>query len=708
MFPLIRDALPWIPRRPSETIVDTRECGNLAPIPNEPGAVLSRLIRALILTALACALALPFPAPLCAQPADAVDPHFTFVNAARSLPLGRDPLFTVGFDVEDAEWISIGVRLFDRDGRALFYESAWIGPTETGRHTHDLDLRLDERDLGVGLYRLDAEISIRTAEGTVKATTSSPLALWDASHPPIDVAFITRIPTVIMSGPDGPFLTDPATETLARDALDRIASAVSERSAARATVAVAPVVLDEWRRISEGFDLQRGADVESVDREGAVPTAFDESLARARSAFTSDRLELAAVGFADPDLTTLAENGLADDIDRQLAAGQAIVDSIITTYTVTGMDAIRHDLPVEADGVMIERGLDWVRIDPTLATVEGEAAPGGIYPLAREPRISGIVADVEASDALAQGDVDSVLAIALDHQGAGDGPLIMSLDVTSTTTADNIAQAISRLSGTGGIRLVTAGELSPSTDVGHLDISAPPLDSPTGFTADVAAARERARALVAIALEPNQQEPLTARRTSLMAESYAWKGLDESWSAIERGRVWLDAARAATDPIIDALSLKVEPVTLSKDEGDIPIVIHNESDLTLTVDVVVHADEGIHIDPASVETTYSLRPNDNFGVIPVTLDPGASGDLVVQVMGGDLTLVEQSVAVRGSLLDRIAILGFIVLVLIGLLVFVRRRVRSAEARAEHGPVMENPASGSKLDSDADSTDGIRS
>ncbi|HSQ22366.1 MAG TPA: hypothetical protein VLQ52_06205, partial [Coriobacteriia bacterium] len=75
----------------------------------------------------------------------------------------------------------------------------------------------------------------------------------------------------------------------------------------------------------------------------------------------------------------------------------------------------------------------------------------------------------------------------------------------------------------------------------------------------------------------------------------------------------------------------------------------------------------------------SAEPADNFLTIPVDLGAVIADDLTVAVRAGDLTIAESTVRVRSSHIDRLATVGMVVLVLLVLLLFIRRRVRTAIA-----------------------------
>ena len=80
--------------------------------------------------------------------------------------------------------------------------------------------------------------------------------------------------------------------------------------------------------------------------------------------------------------------------------------------------------------------------------------------------------------------------------------------------------------------------------------------------------------------------------------------------------------------------------------------------------------------------TIELRPQENFFEVPVDLQNALAGQLTLAVMAGDLVLQEQTVTVQASYLDRLAIIGGIVLVLGVMLAFIIRRVHAVEAADE--------------------------
>ncbi len=79
-----------------------------------------------------------------------------------------------------------------------------------------------------------------------------------------------------------------------------------------------------------------------------------------------------------------------------------------------------------------------------------------------------------------------------------------------------------------------------------------------------------------------------------------------------------------------------------------------------------------------------LSPGENYLTIPVDLQSSLSGGVHLRVFADDLLLDEASVTVRASYLDRLVIVGAVVILLTVLLFFIRRRVRRADADTIEG------------------------
>jgi hypothetical protein len=78
-----------------------------------------------------------------------------------------------------------------------------------------------------------------------------------------------------------------------------------------------------------------------------------------------------------------------------------------------------------------------------------------------------------------------------------------------------------------------------------------------------------------------------------------------------------------------------------------------------------------------------LRPQETFVPITVDMQSALSSKLKIEVLAGDVVLAQETVNLQASYLDRIAIIAGIVLLLGALLIFIVRRVRSAEVAEDN-------------------------
>lgn len=188
-------------------------------------------------------------------------------------------------------------------------------------------------------------------------------------------------------------------------------------------------------------------------------------------------------------------------------------------------------------------------------------------------------------------------------------------------------------------------------------------------------ARAYATGLLA-ALGPGGAGVASAQTDSLLAESSAWSEPDGSWGSAARGLAFATASLDVAKAGFGRVSISAEPVTFAGKRGDLPVSISNTTKNTLKVVVRAAASGDARVGEPLIET--ELRPQETFVQIPVDMRSALSSKLKVEVLAGDVVLARTTVAVQASYLDRIAIIGGIVLLLCGLLVFIVRRVRRAE------------------------------
>jgi len=203
--------------------------------------------------------------------------------------------------------------------------------------------------------------------------------------------------------------------------------------------------------------------------------------------------------------------------------------------------------------------------------------------------------------------------------------------------------------------------------------------APLGYWDEVARSRRYAAAFLG-AVGVNDPEAQTASDLSLIAQSALWAGPDLNWGSADRGRAIAAASIRESSAVLDAITIGASDITLSSANGEVPISITNSSDKTLSLSLRTRA-TGMNV-PLRQTDVIEVRPQESFATIPVDLGQSLSGKLTVQLYAEDVLIDEKVVAVRASFLDRLVLIGGLALVLVGMLLFIRRRVRSV-ARADN-------------------------
>jgi hypothetical protein len=165
---------------------------------------------------------------------------------------------------------------------------------------------------------------------------------------------------------------------------------------------------------------------------------------------------------------------------------------------------------------------------------------------------------------------------------------------------------------------------------------------------------------------------------SLIAEGSAWSGVDGTWVPAGRGLTYAAEALRSAEGVLGGLNLSVKPVTLAGPSGNVPVTVVNTTDRTLRVTLQATPGRSVRIEgPSSLSLT--LKPGERFTEIPVELVNVLSGDLHLSLKADTVELATTTVRLRASYLDRLAVVGGILVLLAGLLVFIIRRVRAAES-----------------------------
>jgi hypothetical protein len=333
--------------------------------------------------------------------------------------------------------------------------------------------------------------------------------------------------------------------------------------------------------------------------------------------------------------------------------------------------------PNEVD-ILSQKGVRSLVIDDDCAR-DGKSRPvSGAYRLSHD-EIRALVVESTSTAALSRGDTEVAIdraftrLVKLPRQ-----PLVMSVEINgdSATPTDTVSGALSAFEAQPWLQLVDADALKPAASSASLTLSAGKKTphAPSGYWKTVAKARSYASGYLA-ALGSGSTGASTAEVQSLVAESSSWSAPDATWSAATRGMDYANESLKLTRPALDGIRLSVSALTLSGSSGEVPITIVNNTKYTLAVRVRLSSAGGVRpTGPTSIP--MSLRPQENYLEVPVSMQQGLDGKLVVEVVADDLVLARGKADVRASYLDRLAVVGALVLLGAGLLIFIVRRARS--------------------------------
>ncbi len=647
-----------------------------------------RVVPFLVTTLVLCAVvAVKLPA-LAAPPAAAEPVPFsaTLESSSTAVPLAGTFGYTAHVRLnESASYLQARLQVRYPSGKLVYQRTMVENSAAPGELSYPFGRTLAGLGLKPGVYPVRLSVSADVGGSTVETEVAGNLLVYDPKTTAVPVVVVARLHGSPLTDPQGRFVIDPASpeaETPRAD-LDRISALVTADPGARVVVGVPPVLLAEWKRLSGGYTLATGT---VVPAENPVPRLYADTLSRLRTAVDTGRLELVGMGYADPDLSTLIRESLTDDIGPQYQAGISAFFASLETTPSSGTIPAGDCAPQSALGPLGAEGITYVVTSESCVGWGKSKPASGAYPVAKE-RISALVTDERGNQAVSKGDTQAALRGAfgrLTTTAKPRQPYVLRVDLgpgrpdaTSTVVA-----AVNAFGAEPWTRLSLGREVSPPAKAATITLKQSPAKSgaPAGYWKTVRSARDYAGAVLS-ALGPGGSGVASSQSDSLLAESSAWSEPNEAWASAQRGLEFAKASLKLSKATFGNLSIKAEPVTFAGKRGEVPISITNTTQNTLAVVVRASASGDAEVvGPKLIKTV--LRPQETFVPVQVDMRSAVSSKLKVEVLAGDVVLARKTVTVQASYLDRVAIIAVIVLLLGGLLIFIVRRVRSAERQGE--------------------------
>lgn len=603
----------------------------------------------------------------------------SLTTARSSIAADAGFAYTARVQLRDpADNVRMRFRISHPSGRLIFQRTKTFRATDTGAVVATFERETADLGLRPGVFPVTLETGVSRKGNTESLVLEGHLLVYAPGTRRTRLAVVFQVSGQPLSDPNGRFVADPGRYVQPRDDVREVAAWVLSEEANRATLAVSPLLLEEWSRIAGGYELVGPEGTEQVPASAEVPQAYAGTLRMLANAVRSGRLELTSQGFSDPDLADLALAGLLDDVTVQYERGLSTAFASIEMSTSAGTVPSGGSIPPAAVRQLTGQGIQYAvvraastRSGESTAQPSSYTAPGGLIILVPHQPIS---------DAVMSGDTSACVLTAFRRHidDTAGGPLVVTVPLGAGGAAASIARAtLDPLFGQPWVRPSTAGEVAVKTSRRiKLSYRRDPGGSPSGYWDQVRSARRWAQAFFAAEGE-SSAEAARAVRDSLVAECSAWAGPDDQWALADRGRSFADAARRMSAATLKKVSLRVEPVTLAGAGGDVPVVVVNDSERPLAVRLKLRAGRGVELSGPRTRA-ITLEPGETFVEVPVELRNALAGTLRVSVSAGDVEIDESAVPLRGSYVDRIVTIVAVLLLLGGLLIVIIRRVKSAE------------------------------
>lgn len=571
-------------------------------------------------------------------------------------------------------YLEARLQMRTQAGRLIYQKTEVFSNLTTGT----IDIRFDRAlsDLGMDTGAYPIELRVRSDSTEVREwNISDRLLVWDPERESAPVVLVANINGMPSFDSYGRFVRDPALTSRARLDAQRIAQLVIDNPRLRLTLAVPPFLLEEWHAIAQGYEVLREDRVIAVPAEDPTARAYASTLDLIGRAVATGRLELLHLPYGLPDVGVLQEAGRLGDLSRHLRRGADAYRTALETTPTAGA-LFSEGLPGAATQYLADSGIEFMISGVGTLQPSDETTPhSGAY---RSGAMGVLLSDSNISQALSTADADSALDAIFDRAVSEDAtmPIVAVIEMGSGPQSDSeeIQDAILSLLDPGWMASISAEKASAHPDAQPVTLAEtilPASEAKADYWETVTEARIHAAALVEVAGLDN---PIahSADAASLLAQGRMWAGPDGRWAAVDRGLAFANSALRDSQSVFEAVSISAPAdLTLSSSRGEVPLSITNDSGADLELRITAIGDGLLANDEPR---TLQIRPQENFITVPVDLESSISGRLGIEIWAGELRLAHAETTVRASYIDRLVIVGSVILVMLGLLLFVRKRV----------------------------------
>lgn len=565
-----------------------------------------------------------------------------------------------------------------------------------------------KRDLvGLGLYEGTYTIAteVTVSNGTERETASlySYQYIYDASADPLKWACALHFTSVPLRNPEGLFVVDPSqgAPEVQRQALSKIAALATARRNSQITLYISPLLLDDFEAISKGYSIKlpQDAQAQTVDVNSAVPQRYAETLTALSNAFASGALSLGTLGYADPDITHLTQANRTDDIELQYARALSTLSPLLQK-NAQSLDA-SHTAPL---GTKINQTTIDALKDAKISgvVIDDTAVKNAAYAVgALDKTLVGYVSDSSLSSLITSREAttvsDAFFKLRKDATEKDSGLVVTHSVVSNEEQALKVVDNVDMLYAQPWISPASFASITPKNldKAPALKLKKMPEGTQTSDDKTIYKARKASEGLV-FALNEDLIS-IKAREDSLIAENGAAAPQNNKVFFKNLKLSFAERAQRVVDGIFKKVTVKVAPVTLSGREGKVPITLKNGNKYEVRVLLHFATSNGMTLDTKKT-TLLGLPPQETFLEPTVSMQNASSGELKLILTAGDYRLGEKNVDISASYIDTIAIVVIVVVIGIALLVFIYKRVSSADTSVNLFTGEEDePCTGTQID-----------
>lgn len=625
---------------------------------------------------LACTFALCLsllPGPASAAPLDpqprAADAQAVGVAITQPAPsVSSEGIMKVTVEVSltaPAEYLEVRLRLRQPSAKLVYQKTEVRADLQAGLHTVSYEYDLGPLELEEGRYPIEVRV---LATGSEATSAAGRLLVVDPDTDTLPVAIVVRALGVPSVAADGRFMIDPASDTKLRDELSFVTLLARDRRVPL-SLAIPPVLLEQFGRVSAGYETTAGVVVPS---SGEAPMRASRLLEALESTLDTGTVDLVDVPYALPDLARLDDIGADSDIEFHWSRTDAVSAAVLRSADRPTVAYIGSDLTDDALSSLDARRSACLLAPASALQSEDQTTTPGLYELPRQ-NTQVLVLDEEAAAGAYEG-ADAFYDALFRQLGGGPAVIMLDIGADGSNGALAVQNALDWIDEASWLRLVSLEslasrpaeeEVQPASDSG--------TDRDSDYWAAVGRGREAAVAYLAAAGE-RDEEAVAVLQATLVSESSLFELVERDLAY--DGTAYAAEAEQFVDMEFSRVRLDTKDVTLSGTKGDVPLTLINDTGKPLNLTVRARSSTVL---PDSPSQSVLAGPTQNFLTIPIDLGNTLNDTLYVEVLAGDLKITETTVDIRASYMDRLATILMVVLVLGGLLVFIRRRVMSTDA-----------------------------